>query len=175
MRNNLSTVALGLLVLCMLGLLLDTAYTALHRPAGQSTTRLAYAAVPNVTGTNPLCSTGSSLANGLACKTDAGAHVRACHFVNTTDSGAWVELADLTVAPTTYSNTLADAGNGPGMVGDPFYIAANSDLRVGTDFFGVDGWLTGTGFSVGVSTTAPGDAGTFTAAGASFQITCNGQ
>jgi hypothetical protein len=134
----------------------------------------AMGAVPNLTGMNPLCSTSSSLASGLVCKTDAGAHVRACHFRNNSDAGAWFELADLTTIPTSYAaNTDSDAG--PGMVGDPFYVAPGADAVLGTEFFGVDGWLTGTGFSVGVSSTAPGDASTFTAAGSLFQITCNGQ
>jgi hypothetical protein len=103
--------------------------------------------------------------------------VRSCHIYNGSDAGAWVVLADSTAIPTTYAANT-DASTGPGMVGDPFYVAANADVRIGTDFFGTDGWLTTTGFSVAMSSAAPpsnSDAGTFAAAPASFQVTCNGQ
>ncbi len=143
------------------------------RPSpGDGRDRIGLSVTGNPTGTNPLCTTGSSLAAGLVCKDAGGAHVRACHFRNNSDAGAWFELADLTTIPTSYGTGL-DAG--AGMVGDPFFVGAGQDVVLETGFFGVDGWLTATGLAVGVSTTAPGDAGTFTTAGSLFQITCNGQ
>ena len=140
------------------------------------------AVLGNPTGMNPLCTTGYTEANGIACKVDGGAHVRSFCVFNNSTANAWAVAADLTTIPTSFANNMdasvSDAG--PGMVGSPFLVPSQHQVCMGTEELGIDGWLTGFGFSIGMSTasTQPDggtDAGTFVAAPNYFDITVNGQ
>ena len=109
----------------------------------------------------PLAATGSTPANGLAAKTSP-CTIRSAYINNNTGSNAWAVISDSTAIPTGFTT----------MVGIPVLLPANSGVILGTDFFGTGGWTTATGCSVGISTV--GSSGSFTAAGASFDILVNG-
>lgn len=132
----------------------------------------------NPTGMNQTCNTGLTEANGIVCKASA-AHVRSCYVFNNTQANAWAVFADSTQIPTSFVNNqdASTSDSGPGMISTPYLVPTQSGVIIGTDYFGVDGWYTTTGFAVGMSTTSSqGDAGTdagwFAAAGNYFDISC---
>lgn len=149
---------------------------------GHKTGATSYQGSPNPTGFNPLCTTGYTESNGIVCSTKP-VHVRSLYIFNNTAAATYAVLSDSWQIPTSFANNqdASVSDSGPGMIGTPFLVPANGTLQLGTTFFGEDGWLTTTGFSVGMVTfsTQPDggtDAGLWTPAAPNyFDITVNGQ
>lgn len=102
-----------------------------------------------------LATTGSTQANSLIVKTSAG-YIVSLYVYNSTGSNVWAVMANQITAPTAFTT----------MIGTPILIPASSGVILGNDFFGQGGFLFSTGIVIGITTSEA----SYTAAGASFDI-----
>lgn len=105
-----------------------------------------------------LATTGTTQANGLVVKTSAG-YIVSLYVYNTTASNVWAVLANQITIPTGFTT----------IIGTPVLVPASSAVILGNDFFGQGGFLFSTGISVGITTSEA----SYSAGGASFDITAS--
>jgi hypothetical protein len=103
-----------------------------------------------------LATTGTTQANSLVVKTSAG-YIVSLYVYNSTASNAWFVMANQIIAPTTFTT----------MIGTPVLVPASSAVILGNDYFGQGGFLFSTGIAIGITTSEA----SYSAAGASFDIT----
>jgi hypothetical protein len=124
----------------------------------------------------PLASTKNTPANGLvvvaAPTTQAAVNVpispwvctvRSLYIYNATAAAAFFFLANLGTIPTSFA----------AIVGNAMLVPATTAVLLDTTFFGTGGW--NTPFTAGCSVAVSTSNTTFTAAGASFDITVCGE